>query len=115
MNSEVKAKWLEALRSGEYVQGTGLLRSQDDKFCCLGVLCDLAVKDEVIAEPERPTHGGYRYGDDSRWDAGLPNEVRKWSGVADLMGLTPSGRELAHLNDTGSTFAQIADIIEEEF
>lgn len=33
-------QWVAALRSGEYKQGHRVLRSKDDKFCCLGVLCD---------------------------------------------------------------------------
>lgn len=46
--------WVKALRSGEYKQGYGYLhykRGGKDKFCCLGVLCDLAVKNGVIEPP----------------------------------------------------------------
>jgi hypothetical protein len=40
MNSELKAKWVEALRSGEYKQAEGKLHdTKNDAFCCLGVLC----------------------------------------------------------------------------
>lgn len=43
---ELKAKWVKALRSGEYKQGHGsLCRRADDgsySFCCLGVLEDVA-------------------------------------------------------------------------
>jgi len=39
---EIKDKWLEALKSGKYIQGTGRLRSEDKtKHCCLGVLCEV--------------------------------------------------------------------------
>ncbi len=45
MNSEIKAKWLEALRSGKYVQGHRRLRRVTDlgkvTHCCLGVLCEV--------------------------------------------------------------------------
>jgi hypothetical protein len=41
MTPELKAKWLAALRSGKYQQGEGAL-NKDGKFCCLGVLCDVA-------------------------------------------------------------------------
>ncbi len=41
MNPNVKEKWVKALRSGHYQQGKGMLRTHDDAFCCLGVLCDL--------------------------------------------------------------------------
>lgn len=40
MDEKVKAKWLEALRSGKYKQGRQSLR-EADSFCCLGVLCDI--------------------------------------------------------------------------
>lgn len=45
LDPELKAKWLAALRSGEYKQGRYCL-STDNGFCCLGVLCDI-VKDDV--------------------------------------------------------------------
>lgn len=41
MNPELKAQWLEALRSGRYQQGTGALRNSDQCYCCLGVLADI--------------------------------------------------------------------------
>lgn len=44
MNQEIKKRWVAALRSGDYKQGTGALRNADNKFCCLGVLCDLHSK-----------------------------------------------------------------------
>lgn len=40
MSPELKAKWVAALRSGEYKQGREVLRN-GDQFCCLGVLCDI--------------------------------------------------------------------------
>jgi len=45
--SDVK-KWVEALRSGEYEQGKGILCMDDEisgdwKYCCLGVACDIFV------------------------------------------------------------------------
>jgi len=48
MDAELKEKWIEALRSGKYEQGRGFLRRKD-KYCCLGVLCDLI-------DPEGWTH-----------------------------------------------------------
>lgn len=41
MHPELKAKWIEALRSGRYKQGRGGLRDGDNCYCCLGVLADL--------------------------------------------------------------------------
>lgn len=40
MNRGVKAKWLDALRSGRYEQGFNRLRT-GDKYCVLGVLEDV--------------------------------------------------------------------------
>lgn len=47
---QVYKRWLKALRSGEYAQGTSYLKWQyrgekKAEFCCLGVLCDLAARD----------------------------------------------------------------------
>lgn len=47
LKPEIKAQWLTALRSGEYAQGQGKLTTigqEGRRDCCLGVLCDLAVK-----------------------------------------------------------------------
>ena len=37
----VRAKWVAALRSGKYKQGSGALHCQDGAMCCLGVLYDV--------------------------------------------------------------------------
>lgn len=42
MDAELKAKWTAALRSGEFRQGRNALKSDDGRFCCLGVLCQIA-------------------------------------------------------------------------
>lgn len=41
LTQEMKDKWVAALRSGKYQQGQHELKSCTDKFCCLGVLCDV--------------------------------------------------------------------------
>ena len=40
--TDIKQKWVAALRSGKYKQGIHCLRSASDEYCCLGVLCDLS-------------------------------------------------------------------------
>lgn len=47
MNKTLKTKWVRALRSGRYKQGKEHLRidavgTQQERFCCLGVLCEVA-------------------------------------------------------------------------
>lgn len=44
MDKKLKTKWLKALRSGKYKQGKGVLRTADNKFCCMGVLVDVMDK-----------------------------------------------------------------------
>lgn len=82
MNAEVKKLWVEALRSGKYKQGKGSLRrvpsrSNDvDKFCCLGVLCDLHSK----AFPDTGRQSQWsQWGQYDFVDAYLPNTVKKWA------------------------------------
>lgn len=41
LSPELKAKWIAALRSGEYEQGIGRLYFEG-AYCCLGVLGELA-------------------------------------------------------------------------
>lgn len=82
MNQEVKAQWVTALRSDEYKQGRGYL-VVDGNSCCLGVLCDLAVKAGVIEGPSvDPATGAYAYGEEKQVYA-LPAEVREWADLGD--------------------------------
>jgi hypothetical protein len=42
MDQKTKQAWMDALRSGEYKQATGMLYDQQkDAYCCLGVLCKI--------------------------------------------------------------------------
>lgn len=137
MNTEIKKKWVTALRSGKYPQGSrGQLRKDIltdgvdvSHFCCLGVLCDLAVEEGIISDPEFHEVDGtgyeYVYGDeaDSSWSY-LPRSVFTWAGLpSSNPRVTVQGEKnysLSALNDgnldTGKryTFDQIADLIEEQ-
>ena len=103
MNAEIKRRWIEALTSGKYKQGTMTLHG-GDAFCCLGVLCDLYATDHGLAWSE-----GSDAGTLSRQAAVLPIEVVRWAG---LFGNSPVN--LAIYNDDGMTFVNIAKIIEAE-
>jgi hypothetical protein len=122
MNPEVRAKWTAALRSGEYRQGFEALHSateDGDKFCCLGVLCDLAMREGVVTA-DSPS----RSDDDVNaelWSYGgrvdyLPEAVRDWAGLDDTNPQVPVTDEkdepLGWLNDHDWSFAQIADAID---
>ena len=117
MNPTVKAQWLEALRSGSLQQGEGWLQ-RGDAYCCLGVLCEVAVQAMVIA-PARDVDGVMHYETKStslpdlvfNW-AGLP-EGNQWSSASDNFKLHVQDK-LIELNDVdGASFDEIADWIEE--
>lgn len=120
MNTDIKNQWVTALRSGEFIQGRQRLRSDtisDDgictsSFCCLGVLCELY-------DRAHPENIGYDRGRGYFLHiASIPDEVREWSELTDTLGVFyPEGNmtSLSALNDTGSTFEEIADLIDQHF
>jgi len=98
MNSEIKEKWVTALRSGKYQQGTDFLRA-NDQYCCLGVLCDLYAKehDTVWKEVGEVHHVNY-YSFFSA-ETELPGPVMKWAGLSHTSPFVSVPLELAdHLN-----------------
>lgn len=44
-------RWLDALRSGDYVQGRNALRRANNTFCCLGVACDVLFPNRWKLDP----------------------------------------------------------------
>jgi hypothetical protein len=100
MNREIAEKWIADLRANPpqarlvLFDGTG--------HCCLGRLCVLA---GMI--PKR-ANTRYIFADN---DATLPDEVMAWAEIHSSCGSYPYG-SLADDNDSGKTFAEIADIIE---
>lgn len=105
MNKELKNKWLEALRSGEYKQGVNFLRNIGDNYCCLGVLYEV----EGISPLDIENSGKsicYRY--DGINTSFPSNEVIKRWGMS-----IGTCNNLAKMNDNGKRFNEIADWIEE--
>lgn len=109
MKPEIKQRWIQALRSGEYQQTKGTLHN-DKGFCCLGVLCDLYAK-------EHSHHSWVLYGDRYKMidETGiLPIKVKRWAGLNENNPIIEGYASLAELNDGCFTFEQIAQIIEEQ-
>jgi hypothetical protein len=138
MKKEIAKKWIKALRSGKYKQGTHFLKQYDNenkppKYCCLGVLCELynesmkknhkktltvkTCNNDILSDPENVyiTFGGK--------DGDLPVVVRRWAGMKDSCGeftykvkinkaTVENIDSLSVLNDDGKTFKTIANIIE---
>lgn len=110
MNREIKNEWVKRLRSGEYDQIGSSLHTKDG-FCCLGVLCEIAVDNEVIKPPEF-TGAEYRYVKSTSY---LPLKVQKWAGIRQRGTYDKNKSNLAQDNDNGCTFDEIANIIEANF
>lgn len=99
MRAEVRDELVKRLRSGKYIQGKEKLALKDDegeRYCCLGVLCEMAVEESVVERREHDEEhwdfdtddeGIYiqrvvvNYGRGSNHDATLPPEVAVWAGL----------------------------------
>lgn len=116
MNPVAKELWLAALRSGEYSQGRNVLTHKvygPVRHCCLGVLCEVAIKSGVNVPAE--WDGDIKYYGSKDGRGGLPAEVRKWSGLDEYGTVPLLDVQLTHLNDVRRmSFNEIADIIEEQ-
>ena len=133
LNENAKA-WVAALRSGEYEQGQHVLHSESNRFCCLGVACDLAVKAGIIGNPLFNGDASvprFEYGD-GMWGT-VPEKVRLWLCLKTSAGWYRANGDIALTSDNddrnktfleialtsdnddrNKTFLEIADIIESE-
>lgn len=107
MKKEIAEEWVKALRSGKYKQGRNFLK-KDDKFCCLGVLCEIAA--------ESMNSAAIDYSNNS-W--ALPPSIQNWAEMSSSMGVFEpefdenANHSLSFINDNlGGNFNEIADIIE---
>ena len=111
MKEKIKQQWLKELRSGEWKHGHGRLMNDKDEACCLGVLCDIAVREGIIKPWERTNDG---------WQVAyhtllLPRAVIQWAGglASDNPIIAETSCSLAYCNDNlGLSFKKIADLIE---
>lgn len=129
MNPEIKAQWLKDLRSGEFTQIQSRL-TDGEGYCCLGVLCEQAVKAGVIDKKTTSSGDGFAYGTDAtfRSEVALPEAVQDWANLdADPYvtfdhnfageGCEPDIQTLTEAlsganDDMEKTFSEIADLIE---
>ncbi len=125
MKENIKQEWMKRLRSGKIIQITKRLGHQSGGRCCLGVLCDIAV-DENIIPPPAVTNGSM-VSFDGNFNV-LPQSVRKWANLVSRDGQAQvpethqetqpfkyKDREfetLAEANDECLSFDEIADLIE---
>ena len=104
MKPEIKTKWVEALRSGEYQQGKYKL-IENEKYCCLGVLSNLFAKEKGCDFPIEPFEV-------------LRFDVVDWSGIDRTnpsLYFEDGHQSLTSLNDfVNLNFKELADLIEEQ-
>jgi hypothetical protein len=90
LNSEIKTRWVSALRSGDFQQGKSKLALKEGAespmmHCCLGVLCELAVEDGIVEAENLPWGTGgeiRRFADGTnRASTQLPSKVAQWAGL----------------------------------
>jgi hypothetical protein len=108
--------WCDALMSGDYVQGHARLCTvgrdgEPDKWCCLGVACDVAARNGV--EMHISDDGIRRYFDGMA--AYLPKKVEEWLGVPDFNPDLAGERASAWNDSHHLSFPEIAEMIKNEF
>ncbi|QDP56460.1 MAG: hypothetical protein Tp152SUR00d2C52646391_56 [Prokaryotic dsDNA virus sp.] len=107
MLTENQKKWIAALRSGEYIQGYHALQRPSGAFCCLGVACKVYEKNtdkNLATGPHSIIEGGSLY---------AQKEVMHWVGLRTGKGEPMNeGLSLIDLNDRGTSFNGIANILE---
>ena len=117
MKAELKQKWIEALSSGRYQQGSGVLRDKHDRFCCLGVLCDLVDAsgwrelrpvDTCIANHEFEVEAYPYLHEADEAETTLPFPLKSRIGLKES-----EISKLISLNDAGNDFEFIARHIEQ--
>lgn len=97
--------WIAALRSGEYPQGQGRLRT-NGLYCCLAVLCTISGMGKWES-----TERGWEYMGEG---CVLPEVLGERVGLAYGQSIIYSDGEhsLVEMNDDGATFEEIANLIE---
>ncbi len=101
MRSDIKKKWIAALRSGEYEQGMDELRPTENSYCCLGVLA-CVMGEEWVRDGDSDSF----YLENHEAFCELPDRLEVAASLATDQDV------LSTMNDTGSTFEEIADYIE---
>lgn len=105
---ELVRAWIKALRGGEYQQGTTYLRNLENRYCCLGVLCDI-----VNPTGWRQAETCYMMGVEGSL---LPDNIRRKVYLVDSDGSDPTVpfTALTYLNDIQRLdFNKIANRLEE--
>ena len=108
--SEMKQKWIDALRSGKYNQVKGTLKGQQPDgtigYCCLGVFAEINGKELKVEEIYQDCDGETFVVEEG--PTGIYNFCRE-----NIPGFVVG--DGISMNDDGRTFEEIADMIEKEW
>ena len=106
MKSNVLTRWIAALRSDDYEQIRDHLSNGPDKFCALGVLCELYRQDH--ASLSCWTQNSWTFFDGRDYHTNTPPiKVRTWADLSDDDIVT-----VQRWNDIEEfSFQQIADLL----
>jgi len=117
MNANLR-KCMKDLRSGEFPQGLGALRTKRG-YCCLGVICERYRRETGKGswEPNTGDPGGayvFRLPSGTGDTMLLPGEVQKWAGLTGANPRLSKGEFIsaATANDHEVPFPEIADLFE---
>lgn len=112
---KLRTKWVEALESGEFKQTKRNLckrnLNQKRSYCCLGLLCEIAKPGSL-----KPLRDRY----DALGNPLMGSSILAYNNelyfppdeILDLVGINKTqAANLAHVNDTGSSFKAIAKLI----
>jgi hypothetical protein len=110
MDLETRNEWTSDLCSGNFIQGREKLRSLDNEYCCLGVLCELDARrtgnrwsDKSLRMPH--PHHGYSY-DGNSFELSIY--------LLEKYNISPGIQQhLMEMNDKGKSFIEIAQWIKE--
>lgn len=98
-------KWVEELRSGRWEQARGRLQS-NGAFCCLGIACNIFMPPEDLK-----LQFGVLFGTVPADQENAPDWLRT---INDRF-FEKTGTSLSQHNDSGKTFPEIADLLEETY
>lgn len=116
-------EWLKALRSGDYQKGQGALRTSNGKYCCLGVLCEIAGVPREDRQNESSRYDVTDHGSNYSTSY-MPDRIADYFGIRIALNfknlvMLDGGKfeNIAEINDStlGYSFEQIANIIEAQF
>ena len=108
MNSEIKARFTEALLSGDYKQGFGVLH-EGECFCAMGVLADLYLKEKGLEwKPFSGVENVYAFDSGLRVHYGCVSpDIMDWAEMN-----WQEEVKITRMNDSEKrTFADIADYL----